>query len=312
MGADIVLPKIAILLCTFNGEKYLHEQILSIMDQTHANWRIYVSDDGSSDSTLSILRNFQEKIGIASFKLFNGSQKGSTYNFLTLLQRVDDDCEYFAFCDQDDIWHKNKLTKAILALANKKIDIPALYCGSTRYISSDRFFIQNSYIFKKQPSFKNALVQSIAGGNTMVFNRSARDILNKTKNPHLLVAHDWWTYILVTGFAGDIYYDSVPLVDYRQHTNALVGGNRSIKAKAKRIGLLLDGRYKKWTNENLKALIVIFDDLPNESKIAIKNFEQIKKRGFISRIFIFIKSGIRRQTLFGNIALVFAVAFRKF
>ena len=304
--------KVAILLCTYNGERYLDEQLNSVLNQTHTNWRIYASDDGSNDETLRILEKFQEKVGTDRIIIINGPRNGPTSNFLSLISRVDGDYEYFAFCDQDDVWHEEKLFRAVKLLIGVENQVPAVYCSSTRYIASNGRFLQCSYVFKGKPSFKNALVQCIAGGNTMVFNKMAKNILSKTPKFQMLVAHDWWLYILITAYGGYVHYDKAPSVDYRQHSNALVGENRSINSKIKRILMLLDGRYKKWTNLNITALDAISHELPLHSKQTLDFFKKIKRSSFFTRVFIFIYSGIRRQTFMGNIALAIAVLIKRF
>lgn len=302
--------KVAILLCTYNGERYLDEQLNSVLNQIHTNWRIYASDDGSDDETPKILEKFQEKVGRDRIAILNGPKNGPTDNFLSVLLRVDGDCEYFAFCDQDDVWHEEKLYKAVKVLIG--LEVPAVYCSSTRYIASNGKFLQYSYVFKREPSFKNALVQSIAGGNTMVFNRMAKNILSKTPKFQMLVAHDWWLYIVITAYGGYVHYDKLPSVDYRQHSNALVGENRSFNAKITRLLRLLDGRYKYWTNQNLRALNALAHELPLESNKTLDYYKKIKYKSFFVRVFIFIYSGIRRQTLVGNIALLFAIMIKRF
>jgi len=304
--------KVAILLCTYNGERYLDEQLNSVLNQTHTNWRIYASDDGSNDATLNILEKFQAKFGIDRMVILSGPKNGPTDNFLSLILSVDGDCEYFAFCDQDDVWHDEKLCRAVKVLIGLEFEVPSVYCSSTRYIASNGRFLQYSYVFKREPSFKNALVQSIAGGNTMVFNRMAKDILSRTPKLQILVAHDWWLYILITAYDGYVHYDKTPSVDYRQHSNALVGENRSINSKIKRILMLLDGRYKRWTDQNIKALDTISNELPLHSKQTFDFFKKIKSSSFFVGVFIFIYSGIRRQTFMGNAALAIAVLIKRF
>lgn len=307
--------RIAIILCTYNGDKYLEQQLNSIINQTYKDWVIYASDDNSNDRTLEILLNFQNTYGHNRIIITNGPNKNNAaFNFLFTLNKFYYNNNYFAFCDQDDIWHKDKLERAIAFFLknNQSEDTPKLFCSSTRYISKNGEFLQNSYIFKLKPNFKNALVQSIAGGNTMLFNKSAAKIILRTNDFQNLVAHDWWLYILVSAYEGVIFYDKIPTVDYRQHNNALVGENRSILAKVKRIRNLLNGRFKSWTDYNLKMLNPLYDDFSSSSKQAFDFFKLIKCSSFIKRIYFFYKSGIRRQTLTSNIALFLAVIIKRF
>ncbi len=137
---------VGILMCTFNGAQYLNEQLISIANQSYKNWHLYVSDDGSIDHTLEILRVFQSRHGENRVVIFDGPKQGSTKNFLSLAYRVHQQCDYFAFCDQDDIWHEDKLSRAIKFLGSPKQNYPSLYCSSTRYISQSGDYLQGSYV----------------------------------------------------------------------------------------------------------------------------------------------------------------------
>ena len=105
-----------------------------------------------------------------------------------------------------------------------------------------------SILFRRRPSFENALVQSLAGGNTMVFNCAAKRLLEKAGSLDI-VAHDWWTYKLTTAAGGFVVYDPEPSVEYRQHGQNLIGSNSSIFAKIQRIRMLLSNRFRDW-NDN--------------------------------------------------------------
>ena len=303
--------KIGILLCTYNGERYLQEQLDSISKQSYQNWHIYASDDGSVDATVQILKLFQATHGGKRITMLEGPRMGPTNHFLSLIRKTSNQCDYFAYCDQDDIWHHYKLERAISMLSSLDPNMPNLYCSSTRYISKNGEFLQNSYIFKKKPSFQNALVQSIAGANTMVFNSCAEKILNQTPALTNLVAHDWWTYILLSGCGGNIIYDPRPSVDYRQHSKALVGENRTIRAKMIRIKKLVYGRYKAWNDENIKALDFFLLNLTPTAQASLEYFKRVKTKPLFSRLYYFFSARIYRQTPIGNIALFLAVIFRK-
>ena len=303
--------RVAILLCTHNGDKYLNDQLDSIVNQKLNSWKIFASDDGSSDGTSKILKRFQDNHGLDRIEIYDGPCRGSSKNFLFVLNMAGESYDYYVFCDQDDKWDVNKLTVAISVLGRSDEAVPSLYCGSSRYVTVDGGYLQNSYIFKNPPSFKNALVQSIAGGNTMVFNQQAAKLLSRTPMHNSLIAHDWWLYILITAYSGYVFYDEVPHLDYRQHSEALVGENRTFRAKAVRIKKLLDGRFQRWNDENLRVLNTFQLEICRENQLTLKYFQIIKSGSIYQRIYAFFKSGIRRQTLVGNIALIFAIIIRK-
>lgn len=302
---------VGILLCTFNGAQYLNEQLLSIANQSYKNWHLYISDDGSTDRTLEILHAFRSRYNENRVVIFEGPKQGSAKNFLSLAYRVHQQCDFFAFCDQDDVWHKDKLSRAIKSLDSYKGSYPSLYCSSTTYINQSGDYLQESYIFKKAPSFKNSLVQSIAGGNTMVFNKVAAGLLAKTSPCNNLEAHDWWLYILTSGCGGYVYYDPESSVDYRQHSGALVGENRTLRAKYIRIKKLLDGRFRGWNDTNIEALKYFADQLTAENLTTLSWFHKMKFQSLWIRMYAFFCSGIKRQTFIGNVALFIGVLFKK-
>ena len=302
---------VGIILCTFNGARYLNEQLSSIADQKYKNWRLFISDDGSTDQTKELLYAFRDRYAEDKVVIIEGPKQGLTKNFLFLINLVYQQCEYFAFCDQDDIWHQDKLSHATAILGTARDNPPFLYCSSTTYISQSGNYLQGSYVFKNPPSFKNALVQSIAGGNTMVFNKVFASILAKTPLTINLEAHDWWAYILVMGCGGQVYYDPNPTVDYRQHSGALVGENRTLRAKLIRIKKLLDGRFRVWNDQNIKGLEILSTQLTSENLITFSLFQKLRSKSLLMRVYAFFRSGIRRQTIIGNIALFLAALLNK-
>ena len=128
--------QVAILMCTKNGAAFLDEQLNSIADQTHASWILFVSDDGSTDETRKILKDFadthEQKMVVR-----NGPGKGVCANFLSLATDPTIDADYFAFSDQDDVWYKDKLQRALTWLVTIPGDVPALYCGRTELVTND-------------------------------------------------------------------------------------------------------------------------------------------------------------------------------
>lgn len=303
--------RVAILLCTHNGEKYLSEQLDSIVNQQITCWKIFASDDGSSDNTLKILKEFKNIYGEDRIEIHNGPRNGPTNNYLFILNKVDESYDYFAFCDQDDKWDICKLSVAISRLKRAADVLPALYCGSSRYVTANGKYLQNSYIFKNPPSFKNALVQSIAGGNTMVFNWPAAKLLARTPLRQTLIAHDWWLYILISAYDGYIFYDKIPYLDYRQHSAALVGENRSLRSKIVRIKKLYDGRFREWSDENLRVLNIFQSEISKENQLILRYLEIIKSGSIFQRLIAFFRSDIRRQTFSGNVALFIGTIVKK-
>lgn len=304
-------PKINILMTTYNGEKYLREQLASIKNQDHKNWHLCVSDDGSTDSTLSILNEFSSR-NIGRVSIFKTPQNlGFFRNFLSLVCRLDVSAEFYALADQDDIWCRNKLSRAISQLQAYNNEI-SLYCARTKLIDEQGYFCGFSPLFRKKANFNNALVQVIGGGNTMVFNHPTRLLLAAaSENKKLLPSHDWWFYLLVSGSGGHIIYDAEATILYRQHDRNLVGTNIGIRANLDRILRLNDGYLREWCTQNIIALSDASVVLIDANTKALKDFVEIRHAAINRRLLYALKNRVFRQTLLSNLALKLALIFKK-
>ena len=307
---DLAAARVAILMCTKDGARFIDDQLKSIANQTHENWILIVSDDGSSDRTLAELQNFanshQKKITIR-----NGPRKGVCENFLSLTNDPTIAADYFAFSDQDDVWHADKLRRALAWLASVPVDVPALYCGRTELMSMDEHLYGFSPLFTRPPAFRNALVQNLGGGNTMVFNRAAKKILEQAATT-AVVLHDWWAYQLVSGTGGIVYYDPQPMLKYRQHPDNLIGSNLGCTARLVRLRMMLSGRFRDWNDTNVAALSRLPAHLlqPNNRTI-LEQFAKARSGSLRLRLYNLKRSGVYRQTLLGNLGLLMAALLRR-
>lgn len=309
--AEAVTAKVAILLCTYNGAEYLSAQLDSLVAQTHKDWVIYVSDDGSSDATLDILKRYQSELGEKRLVILGGPRQGFAKNFMSLVKNADIAADYFAFSDQDDIWFADKLARGLASLNKEPADIPALYCSRTRLINSAGEVIGFSPLFAKKPSFRNALVQSLAGANTMLLNGAARTLLAQTPDNVHIVSHDWLTYLLVSGCGGKVFYDPAPTVDYRQHGGNLIGSNSGLADRLVRVRKMFSGTFREWSKHNLRALSSFNQRFTQDNYIALERFAQARDSTFIGRLFLLKKAGVYRQTSLGTIGLIVAASLRR-
>jgi len=162
--------RVAILLATYQGARFLPEQLNSFAAQTHSDWIVWASDDGSTDETRAILARYASDWPAGRLSVVDGPQRGFAANFFSLLGNPAIVGEHFAFSDQDDLWDADKLARALEWLSRVPAGVPALYCGPCRLVDADNREIGFSPLFAKPLSFANALVQNIGNGNTMVFN----------------------------------------------------------------------------------------------------------------------------------------------
>jgi glycosyltransferase involved in cell wall biosynthesis len=293
------------------GKPFLREQLDSIVSQTHVYWKIWVSDDGSVDGTLDILAGFQSQLGEDKFHIAKGPAKGFAKNFLSLVCNPHISAPYYGYSDQDDIWQPDKLARAVAWLESIPAHIPALYCTRTCNVDDQNQVLGLSPLFDKPPSFANALVQSIAGGNTMVFNHAARQLLVLAGADVQVVTHDWWTYLVVSGCGGQVFYDSQSAIRYRQHGGNLIGTNSSWTARLVRTGMLYSGRFCLWTDMNMAALQRLHAHLTADNLRLVNDFRKARASGLLTRLIGIWRTGIYRQTLMGNLGLIAAVVLNK-
>lgn len=298
-------------MSTYNGEKFLSEQLKSIDNQTHRNWRLVISDDGSSDNTLAIAKQFQNKWESNRLEIRQGPQQGFCQNFLSMACDTTIRADLYAFSDQDDIWLPDKLERAVRYFdKNNESQLPIAYGTRTQIIDEMLKPLGFSPEFTLPRSFRNALVQNISGGNTQVFNFVAKQLLEQA-GLQKVMSHDWWLYQLVTGAGGIFHYDPVPSLLYRQHHNSLVGSNNSLRAKKERLRLVLRGRFKQWNDINYAALNSIRHLLSTESKDTLDLFARFRDARLKDRIRLLSVCGLYRQTWQGTLSLWLATIINK-
>ena len=304
------VPAVVILMATYNGAKFIKEQLDSFEAQTHQNWRLVVSDDGSVDATLDIIRSYQRRWGKDKLIIKIGPGRGYATNFLTLAADPSIQADFYAFSDQDDVWLPPKLEAAVSKLGSIYPLRPYAYGGRTIYVDEALNEIGRSEIFAYPCSFRNALVQSIIGGNTIVFNHAAKTIFEATGVLNI-VSHDWWTYMLIEGVGGHVCYDHEPYILYRQHPGALVGANTDLRAMLIRFWMLMQGKFRAWNTINVNALLKNRNLLEQRNLDIVEEFHRMRDGGLFARIRMLNVCGLFRQGWQGNLAMLFAVIFNR-
>ena len=304
-------PEVGILMCTFQGGRYLVAQLESIAAQTHRRWKLWVSDDGSTDETLAILERYRSQWGADRLTVVRGPSAGFAANFQALTCRAEIDADLYAWADQDDVWEPDKLARALAALPSAPSSVPALYGTRTLLTDADDHPIGMSPLFTLPPSFVNALVQCIAGCNTMVFNRAARELFVQAGSQGDAVAPDWLLYLLVSGCGGRVQYDPWPSVRYRQHGQNLSGSNQTVQGRWLRARRLMAGEFRGWVDANLVRLNRVRHRIPAHHLAALDEFVHARQRRLPGRLIGFWCCGIHRQTALGNIGLAVAALFNK-
>lgn len=300
---------VAVLLCSFNGGRFLEEQLESIGRQQGATVHIYVSDDGSNDQTEQILDSYRGRWGEGRLSVGQGPGRGYVANFFSLICS-NIEADYFAYSDQDDVWDSDKLSRAIAALSSLPENQPGIYCSRTRLVSRGGKPLGLSPLFRKSPTFANALIQNIGGGNTMVLNRAARNLLREL-GPVDVISHDWWTYILVAGSGGSVIYDPHPSVCYRQHQDNLIGSSATWTDRLARFSQALRGRNRAWNARNVAALQNHRAFLTADNQKILQEFCAARDASLIPRLLGIWRSGVYAQSGWGNLALIVMTFLKK-
>lgn len=280
------MEKIDILLATYNGEKFVKEQIESILNQTYENFNLIISDDASTDNTLNILEEYEKKD--TRIKVFKKEKnEGLIANFEFLLKNVTSD--YFMFSDQDDIWKKDKIEKSINKL---KEENSGLVYTDLEIVDEELNVIYPSYwkykqIYKKIIQYNNFealyLNNFVTGCTILAKSKYIKDILPLPRNSKF-VLHDYWTALIISA-KDKISYVEEPTIQYRQHKNNRVGSSRKsdqlenfedlrnlfIKVKIEHFEVFKENIEKFKTKE-----------ISKHTNEALKYFENLKKVKYIN------------------------------
>jgi glycosyltransferase involved in cell wall biosynthesis len=300
--------KVTILLAARNGAEFIREQLESFSAQTYSNWELVVSDDGSTDGTLELIDEFAKSVP-QKITVRHGPRQGFWQNFASMVRSQDVSGDLLAYSDQDDIWFAHKLADAVAWFERIPGHKPALFCTRTQLISREGAPMGFSRQFGRAPGFANALVQNIGGGNTMVFNRAAQLALQKSPADAEMVAHDWWTYQMVTGVGGLVHYDARPSLAYRQHGENLIGKNVGLQARLTRALGLASGQMAAWNEINLKSLNQVRGELLPGNVAILDLFARARTAWLPVRLWLLWRSGLYRQTAVEDLALYLAAAF---
>lgn len=249
---------VSIVLATLNGGAFLGEQLRSIQRQDHQVWHLILSDDGSTDDTLAITR---ATIKANQLQILSGPKIGLTQNFWHGLMQVPYG-HHAAFCDQDDVWRADKLSRALDHLG--KINGPALYTSGRQVTSHD---LTPLYTQCRRPvgSLMHLLFRNTAAGHTCVLNPEAVQVLRTFPPPRSIPFHDWWAALVLKGVGARFIHDPSPTVLYRQHSSNVLG------AKSGRMKAVMNGTYAHWMQSNFSALWDVQTRLTPSAQQTLRN-----------------------------------------
>lgn len=288
------IPTVCVLMSTYNGEKYIKEQIDSILSQEGVNIKLVVRDDGSTDRTCSIIKEYK------SIELIEAVNLGCELSFMELLH-MNVKADFFAFADQDDIWQKDKIHVAISHLDE---DIPSLYACNLLVVDHDgkneEIMLSNKQIEYTRGMMSDYILYNMHGC-VLVWNGKLHSLLREYK-PTKKVAHDLWVNALANLF-GTVYLDSAPHIKYRLHTNNVSGYSEDSISRFKKALRLYWGKnrrqqsvfaqellngYQQYFSQDDKLKLInsiahYKDSL--KCKLSLLNSGLIKNRPFLDRCF---------------------------
>lgn len=306
---------IEILLATFNSEAFIEEQIGSIFGQTYQDWHLTIQDGGSCDSTAHILTKLEKKYkNKLTFIPNDGVRLSAKENFSSLLSKVNS--PLYMFCDQDDVWFKNKIEKTLDYYLLKRPSgskCPSLIFTDSIVTNENLTPICNSFmklenLNPEKLELQNLLLQNVAPGNTMLFNRELRNLALPV--PPKAIMHDHWLMLACSIF-GNIHFMNAPTLYYRQHQKNVVGASKlsAISALKKickdpqKFTQSLNGSF-----EQAKALLEFYgSSLPAEKEEILKSFIAIRKQNFFKRRFSLLQEGFLKHGLLRNLGLFLIV-----
>lgn len=239
------MSKVCILMSTYNGEKYLSQQIDSIMNQTYKDIELFIRDDGSSDKTIQILEEYSRKFkSIIRFTL--GENIGPAQSFLKLIELAPD-ADFYMFSDQDDYWLDNKVEKAIDSI--KKFESIAMYYSNVTPVDYNlKKLSKNDIFLTGETDLYTLLIRNEIIGCTICINKLLKEIIIDLGLPNKMIMHDHWIGLVNAVFNGNAIFDKESYILYRQHNSNVVGSQRS------NIELLKKHFHKK--NRELRSNLV--------------------------------------------------------
>ena len=206
------MPKVNILLSTYNGEAFLEQQLDSLQAQTYKNIEIYIRDDGSTDNTIEIIKRYEDRY--ENFRISFGNNIGATNSFFQLSVNCGAKDQLYAFCDQDDVWDSYKISRAVERIQNSPEPSMTLYFCRRKLVNQSLQPLGVSQSPSKI-NFASAIYDLPAYGCSSVFGNGIRKLFLEG-DPNDMLGHDWWIYLIAIAF-GHVIFDAEPLMQYRLH-----------------------------------------------------------------------------------------------
>lgn len=284
------MPHVAVLLSTYNGARWLPEQLASLRAQSHRDWMLYWRDDGSSDDSRAQVRQF----GGPAVEGPEGRLR-ATGSFLALLRlALAGPADYFAFADQDDVWLPDKLAHGVAALA-ASVDRPALYFCARMLVDAELRPFGRIDAPQPVPPFPAALTQNLAPGCCMMLNRKAAELVDRLPVPEG-TWHDWWAYLVVSAYEGTLIAGQDADILYRQHAGNLVGEPAGFWHRFRAAIRRGQGPFMTTFFRHVAVLQSDSARLPARTRAILDQIEAARTGGALKRLRVLFTPGFVRQT----------------
>ncbi|WP_203414160.1 glycosyltransferase [Entomobacter blattae] len=299
--------RVTILLSVFNGQAFLPQMLFSLAEQKGVEWQLLWHDDGSSDQSVQLLKDFASRYpGRVSSGQSSGQKLGIARAYMALLREASVYSPFMAFADQDDVWLPFKLYKAVQALTSITHEKCALYCSRQILVDTSLNYLGLSPEIKKYAPFPFALTHNMATGCTVVFNQSTAKLLAFLPNPPEETFHDWWVFLCVNAVGGIVFADEGADILYRQHARNVVGTTPSFLKRASRAFKRGPQKFIKTLKANVEALLQAEDLLPAPTLSCLYDLQAVLASGRLVRYIGFLRahfSTFRRQNIVETLVL---------
>lgn len=294
--------KISVALCTYNGSKFLREQLLSIAAQTLLPAEMVICDDGSVDTTVEIIKIFALNAPFPVHLHVNPFNLGVSGNFCKAIDLCNGDL--IALSDQDDVWQPDKLLRAQYMIQQCRAPSSTLYCSRLQYVNANQELIGMSPV-PRHTDFSNAILENIATGCSVVFGAEIRRLI-LLGDPNDMLMHDWWAYLVATAF-GQVVYDPAPTVLYRQHGDNITGWEpKPLKIWNRTKWLvqrLLSDKQGMDSLNQTACFIATYPDIPQESRQLVEELLHLRNSGVLSRMRYVLHPNAQRNDAVENFGL---------
>lgn len=294
------MANVLILLASYNGSRYIHEMVDSIIAQDYTDWHLVLSDDGSKDNTPEILEAYAAKMPEKITHYRSGMRFGNAQDHFMHLLRQFRDAPYVMFCDQDDVWHSDKIRKTLEKMKQIEEDpaIPAMVHTDLRVVDGELREIDPSFVaFSKldghRLSLNGLLMQNVVTGCTMMLNRALAELSVARTPAGGIQMHDWYIALLAAACGKTGYLDEAT-IDYRQHGNNVVGAKnpRSLGYILARIsGKVVRGSIFAASAQAQVLLDTCSDLLPQDARTTLAAFAAVRESGWLKRKQLYVRHG---------------------